>query len=311
MSARPTRRDLMKSAAMLGLAGNAAAAQGGLPSGKIGPLTISRLVLGGNMLGRVNHSRDLAYVTPLVRHYNTDEKLLETLALAETHGIDTLATHPDPQTLAVLKRHRARGGKIKWILSTEPPVHAAPAENMEAHRQRVAELVDHGTDAMYLWGVRTDSLVKAGQIDLVARAMEIMKATKLPVGIGAHTLAGVTACEKAAIESDFYVKTLHHHDYPTAPKPGEAADDWREIPGYWCGKPHETVEFMRTVKKPWFAFKVMAVGAIPPKSAFRYAFENGADFVIAGMFDFEIEEDVQIARDVLAGVADRTRPWRA
>ncbi|MBK9137519.1 MAG: hypothetical protein IPM17_01945 [Verrucomicrobia bacterium] len=48
---------------------------------------------------------------------------------------------------------------------------------------------------------------------------------------------------------------------------------------------------MRSVKKPWIAFKTMAAGAIPPKNAFRYAFRSGADFVLAGMFDFETEED--------------------
>ena len=67
---------------------------------------------------------------------------------------------------------------------------------------------------------------------------------------------------------------------------------------------------MKTVEKPWFAFKVMAAGAIPPDNAFRYAFENGADHVLAGMFDFEIAEDVAIANKILANVK-RARPWRS
>ena len=67
---------------------------------------------------------------------------------------------------------------------------------------------------------------------------------------------------------------------------------------------------METVKKPWIAFKVMAAGAIPPRKAFPYAFNAGADFVLAGMFDFQVEEDVQIAKEALAR-AKRSRPWRS
>jgi len=68
---------------------------------------------------------------------------------------------------------------------------------------------------------------------------------------------------------------------------------------------------MKTVQKPWIAFKVMAAGAIPPREAFQYVFENGADFSLAGMFDFEIAEDVQTACDVLAKLPQRSRAWKA
>ncbi|MEK7409330.1 MAG: hypothetical protein AAB225_30060 [Acidobacteriota bacterium] len=288
----------------------AAQAQGDLPKGEIGKLRVSRLLLGGNLLTRYTHSRDLRYVYNLARAYNTDEKLLETLALAEAHGIDTLAVHPDPDTMRVMKQHRARGGKIKWILSTEPPADAAVEPDMEKHRRRVNELVEHGADAIYLWGVRADQLAKAGKADLIARAVEIMKETKLPVGVGAHALQTMVECERVQAGAEFYLKTLHHHNYKTAPRPGEAADDYQEFPGYWCGKPQETIEFMRSVRTPWIAFKVMAAGAIPPKDAFRHSFENGADFIVAGMFDFEIREDVGIVKDILSHPLKRLRPWR-
>ncbi len=52
----------------------------------------------------------------------------------------------------------------------------------------------------------------------------------------------------------------------------------------------------------------MAAGAIPPKDAFQHVFENGADHILAGMFDFEIEEDAAIIREALL-FAERERPW--
>ncbi len=281
-----------------------------LPKGDLGRIQVSRLLLGGNLLARYTHSRDLKYVYSLAAAYNTDAKLLETLALAEAHGIDTLAVHPDPDTLRVMKQHRARGGKIKWILSTEPPADAEVVPDMDKHRRRVAELVEHGADAIYLWGVRSDQLAKAGKVDLIAKAVEIIKETKLPTGVGGHALHTIQECERINAGAEFYVKTLHHHNYKTGPRPGEAEDDFKEFPGYWCGKPTETVEFMKSVKKPWIAFKVMAAGAIPPKDAFTYALSSGADFILAGMFDFEIKADVDLMNSLLAKPPARTRPWR-
>ena len=133
----------------------------------------------------------------------------------------------------------------------------------------------------------------------------------MPSGVGAHDLAVIKACEAQGVKADFYIKTFHHHSYPTGPKPEQLQAPYSEFPGYWCKDPQGTAEFMRTVNKPWIAFKTMAAGAIPPKQAFRHAFSSGADFVLAGMFDFEIAEDTQIARDTLAAAQQRERPWLA
>ena len=45
--------------------------------------------------------------------------------------------------------------------------------------------------------------------------------------------------------------------------------------------------------------------------AFPYAYRHGADFIIAGMFDFQVEDDVKIAIESLKKVDGRKRPWRA
>ena len=55
----------------------------GLQMGKIGNVRISRLICGGNLISGVAHSRDLIYVSSLLRNYYTDEKIIETIRSQE------------------------------------------------------------------------------------------------------------------------------------------------------------------------------------------------------------------------------------
>src|SRR5271169_4729639 len=61
----------------------AAAPKEAIPTGKIGGQEFSRLFMGGNLIGGYSHSRDLGYVSTLMRRYNTDAKIRETLELGE------------------------------------------------------------------------------------------------------------------------------------------------------------------------------------------------------------------------------------
>ncbi len=278
-----------------------------LPMGKIGPLNVSRMLLGGNLLTHYTHSRDLKYVYNLAAHYNTEAKILETLEMAELNGINTLVVHTVPAILQTLRKHRNAGGKIQWIICPTAPVEPG----LEAYRQQVNELMESGTEAIYLWGVRADALAAQGQTGLMAEAIALAKEFGVPSGLGAHDLNVVVEAEKTQANPDFYIKTFHHHNYPSAPRPEQIKGPHGETPGYWCADPKLTVETMAKVEKPWIAFKVMAAGAIPPEDAFRYALENGADHMLVGMFDFEIEGNAKLLRDIWPGVQQRARAWRS
>ena len=90
---------------------------------------------------------------------------------------------------------------------------------------------------------------------------------------------------------------------------GNASDHNANNDNMWCNNPEETAAFMKGVAKPWIAFKVMAAGAIAPRDGFKYAYANGADFILAGMFDFEIADDVAFAAKAYADASKRSRAW--
>ncbi len=68
---------------------------------------------------------------------------------------------------------------------------------------------------------------------------------------------------------------------------------------------------MNTLEQPWIAFKILAAGAIHPTDGIKYAFENGADFVCVGMYDFQNVEDSNIVVDVFNSnfLSKRERRW--
>ena len=55
----------------------------GVPVGKIGHVSMSRLICGGNLITGSAHGRDLLYVSRLLRSYFTDEKIMETWSICE------------------------------------------------------------------------------------------------------------------------------------------------------------------------------------------------------------------------------------
>jgi len=287
-----------------------AAGAGGLPCGTIGKAKISRVLLGGNLISGFMHSRDLLYVNHLFRAYVRDEKLLETMKLAEEHGINTVfetgAEH-------VKRYNREFGGHMQFI----PHIQVKEDQKEGDLEDHIQKQVDSGAVALYVWGVSGDSLTKAGRVDLLARAVELAKAHDLPVGVGSHSLLVPMACEKEKVPCDFYVKTFHNDTYPSA-TPKELRKEFIWIDGgkgwydnMWCINPEETAEFMKTVTKPWIAFKVLAAGGIQPREGFAQAFDNGADFIAVGMFDFQVKEDCDLARAAIAHAQKRPRPWRA
>ena len=274
-----------------------------MPKGKMGGQEFGRLIMGGNLFGGWSHSRDLAYVSTLMRRYNTDAKIRETLELAEAQGVTAINTYV-MQENSHLFNHWKCGGKMKWF--------AQVRLDADGGYSQIQKAADEGAAGIHVNGDAAEALLREGKFEKTGEMVQLIKSKKRVAGVGAHDLRVIVECEKAKLDVDFYQKTFHSHDYFTAPRP-EEKDPMGTHDNSWCSDPQAVIDFMATVKKPWVAFKILAAGAIQPHAAFPYAFNSGADFILVGMFDWQIEEDTKLARRVIAAVTSpsskRTRPW--
>ncbi len=279
-----------------------------MPCGMLGKAKLSRIFLGGNLIGGYMHCRDLSYVNQLFRAYATEEKIVETLKIAADNGINCVF---ESGASAVAAYNKKYNGSMRFI------PHIRPSSSTQQLEDEIKMKVDLGAVALYCWGVQSDDLVRTGQVAKIGKAVELAKRYDLPVGVCGHSLQVPMQCEKEKVPCDFYVKTLHTDDYPSA-TPKELRKDFMWSTGgegfydnMWCIDCEETIEFFKSIEKPWIAFKILAAGALRPRQAFAHAFSNGADFIAVGMFDFQVKEDCDMVKRLVAREQNRSRPWRA
>jgi hypothetical protein len=162
-----------------------------LPTGRIGNLSLSRLISGGNLISGWAHARDLHYVPSLMRAYNTPDKVLDTLELLEQHGVNAIIADPRKNVMDVFARYwKERGGHIQWIAEGHPD-----AADGKTNIQRS---IDFGARAVYVQGVIGDRWLKEGHLDLLGQCVGFIRSQGIPSGIGAHQIEVVVESRSAA-----------------------------------------------------------------------------------------------------------------
>jgi uncharacterized membrane protein YphA (DoxX/SURF4 family) len=273
-------------------------------NGQPARLELSRLIMGGNLIGGWAHARDLIYVSKLVKTYHTDEKVMQTLALGEKCGINAIISNPQHGRIFQKYKHEFKS-KMKFLsdcgidLNFQKGIAMSLAGDFDALYCQ-GEITDRWTNPQYDDG--TGKSVPE-RMELIKKGLEEIRNHGKPAGIGAHRIEAIKVCVEYGLKPDFWVKTCHSHSYWSS----KTSTEWHD--NLFDYDPEETIKFMATLKEPWIAFKVLAAGAIKPEEGLKYAFSNGADFVCMGMYDFQIVEDVNIALDALSGTQERQRPW--
>ncbi len=285
---------------------------GTLPKGKLGKFEISRLVMGGNLIGGWAHSRDLIYVPSLSLAYNTEQKIFETLMLAEKAGINAINIGW-PSNPVLAKYKKVTGSKITVISQV------APSMDKNDYFYEINAAMDAGADILQIQGNWTDTLSRDNKFEVIVKMLEKIRSQGYVAGLGAHSVEGLIRCEEQGIIPDYYMKTLHHDRYWSA-HPVENRTSYEVMGGnsddhnkfhdnMFCAFPEKDVAFVERTKVPVMGFKILAAGAIQPEDGFNWALQHGADFICVGMFDFQVVNNVNTAINVLANLKDRKREW--
>ena len=297
--------------------------KGELPKGKIGKHKISRMIAGGNLIGGWAHSRDLIYVSNLFKAYNTEQKVYETLMLAEKAGINTINIG-FPSNPLLAKYKKITGSKMKVISQVAPNLNnnelskVGPNTSKKLYFENIDKAIDYGVDIIQIQGNWCDWLVRDNKIEVIHEMLEYTRQQGYTVGLAAHSVESLIACADQGIIPDYYMKTMHHDQYWSAhPRENrfpfevdgkEYLDHNRFHNNMFCLFPERTVEFVSKATVPVMGFKVLAAGAIEPQDGFKWAYDNGADFICVGMFDFQVVSNVNIAIDSIKA-AKRSRQW--
>jgi hypothetical protein len=265
--------------------------------GQIKGLKLSRMILGGNLIGGWAHARDLIYVDKLVKAYHNDWRVFRTFRMAEQCGVNAVLTNP--ALMRVINEYwKKEGGSIRFISG------CGHAKGL-IHGAQVS--VENGASAVYTHGGISDSWAKKGDAKRFEETLAAMRALGVPAGIGAHRLETVKFCVEHGIIPDFWMKTFHRTNYWSA----RVEEGFNKRDNNFCIDPDEVAAYMEQLEQPWIAFKILAAGALQPKDAFPHAFKSGADFICVGMYDFQIVDDVTLAVSLIDGPVERIRPWRS
>ena len=272
--------------------------------GKIGNVNLSRLILGGNMIGGWAHCRDMRFYDKLVKAYFTDERIFRNFRMAEACGVNTILTNP--ALMRVINRYwREEGGRIRFISDS-------------GHREGVIKgaqvSVENGASLVYYHGGYADAAAVKGDWKAFRTYLDETRKLGVPVGIGCHRLATVKFCVEHDCLPDFWMKTVHRVDYPTAHL-GEDKKASQNGLGVCDNRfvdtdRQEVFDYMQSRPEPWIAFKILGAGIEHPREAFPIVYKGGADFACVGMYDYQLVEDVNIANEVFReGLPARKRPW--
>ena len=305
--AATSRRDFLQQVAALAAVGPAAVAAEQaqapspaprLPTIRLGPHEVTRLVLGGNPVYGYSH-----FNKHFDRHlaaWHTPERVSDLLRRCEQCGLNAFQNSFAERSLADVDRYRAAGGTMHWLCLGKP--------DWDQHPERVEEAARHRPIGIAPHGALNERLHRQRKYDVLTGLLKRIRDQGVLVGLSAHDPTLIEESEARGWDVDYYMGSLY---YLTRPR-----EESRKLLGdvlplgeiYLPSDPPRMFRVIRATKKPCLAYKVLAAGRrvgspAEVRRGFEEAFANlkPTDGVIVGMyqqFGDQVAEDAAIVRSL-------------
>jgi hypothetical protein len=270
-----------------------------LPTVKLGPHAVTRLIVGGNPVYGYSHFNRL-----FSRHmtdWHTPERVVALIQRCEQAGINTWQNSYAERTLDDLDKVRAAGCKVHWLCLGKPDWDRFPERIADAAKRRPIGIAPHGALA--------ERLHRAGKLDVLTGLLKRIRDAGVLVGLSAHNPAVIELAEEKGWDIDYYMCCLYYLTRPREEFQKLLSADLPLGEIYLPSDPPRMFKVIQGVKKPCLAYKVLAAGRRVNNSAeVRRCFETAlsnvkpTDALIVGMyqqFGDQVGENCKTVREIL------------
>jgi hypothetical protein len=305
-----SRRDFLHQAAGLaagataGAAGAAAAAAPAdaklLPTVRLGPHSVTRLILGGNPV--YGHSHFNRLFSEHQKAWHTPERVVELLRRCQKAGVNTWQNSYAERTLSDLDRVRAAGVNFHWLCLGKPDWDSHPERVDDAARRKPIGIAPHGALA--------EKLHRQKKLNVLTDLLKRIRDRGVLVGLSAHNPAVLELAEEKGWDVDYYMCCLY---YLTRPRPEFQKLLGKDLPLgeiYLESDRRRMFEVIRAVKKPCLVYKVLAAGRrVGTPAEVRKGLEEAltkvkrTDALIVGMyqqFGDQVGDNAAAVREICA-----------
>jgi len=259
-----------------------------LPTTRLGNLTVTRLMLGGNPISGFSHAgseRSKAMVD-----YFTAENVKALFRRCEDAGITTAVLRGDKHIMRLLTEYWNEGGRLQWIAQTAPEYQ--PMTN-------VNHIVGFGAKAAYLHGGAIDDAFADGDLDGPKRQFDAIRERGLPVGCASHVPDNVRRIVELGWDPDFFCICLYN--IPGYRGQLSPSQDEKFVEGDRA----KALALFKEIDKPCIAYKILGAGRCDPRESFEEvcAHIKPIDCINLGMYPPDnpqmIEQNVRLAEELL------------